>query len=174
MTKQWFAVYTRPQQEQKAAASLSKKGIETYCPITAFTQHSPIRKKNSNKALFPHLIFVCITEAQFSIVRKSESVINFMYWLNRPATIPESEITQLRQFINMSINLSIEKLPVNRNNVPVIHKEANLHYFAELNTSPRYKQQLLLPSLGYRVFSNAQWHYETVQTGPVLEKILAN
>jgi hypothetical protein len=43
----WFVIYTRPQQEKKVAAGLTKIGVEAYCPIvTEVRQWSDRKKKN--------------------------------------------------------------------------------------------------------------------------------
>ena len=96
MNKNWYAVYTKAQCEKKVAALLTKKKIENYCPVNRRilnTQNN--RKKIVHEPLFTFFVFVYITPAEMSFVRQTSDVINFVYWLGKPAIIKSAEIEKI-------------------------------------------------------------------------------
>ncbi len=146
MTKHWYAVYTKPQQEQKVVAALSRKKIDTYCPLTPVSVYRGFGKKVNMQALFPSIVFVQITENQLATVRQAGDVINFLYWLGRPAVIPEAELKSIHRFTSVYRNIKLEKTAIVRNAMaPAGEVTADSLYFGKENTVVK----LSLPSLGY-------------------------
>ena len=62
MEKKWFVVYTRPQQELKAASQLSAMGITNYCPTINLIKQYSDRKKKVNKPLLSSYVMVELEE----------------------------------------------------------------------------------------------------------------
>ena len=155
MIKNWYAVYTKPQQEQKVAAVLAKKGIDAYCPLTRIGVYTGFGKKTNWQPLFPSFVFVHITEAQFAAIRQANDVINFMYWLGRPAMIPEAEIKSVQQFTSVYSNLKVEKTSIVRNAVPV-RNESIEDSLGDTATTQKIKIKLSLPSLGFTLIAMAE------------------
>ena len=151
MKKNWYAVYTRPKCEKKVAASLSKKKIESYCPLYGATdQQSKERKKNSLETLFPSYVFVNITEEEMSFVKKQSDIINFVYWLGRPVNISDIEIESIQQFLNEYFTVQLEKTAVSKNNlVRIVTKEPTKSQDGNIFTLKRSTVKVTLPSLGY-------------------------
>ncbi|MBL0356561.1 MAG: hypothetical protein IPP72_06535 [Chitinophagaceae bacterium] len=58
MTRNWYAVYTRPYKEKKVASILSRKGIENYCPVI-FLSIMDHQQKNKACALFLVRLYLC-------------------------------------------------------------------------------------------------------------------
>lgn len=100
MEKQWLAVYTQPRWEKKVHKLFQENGIESYCPLnTVFRQWSD-RKKKVEEPLFKSYVFVRVAPDQQTRVRMVSGVINFVYWLGRPAVIKDAEIETIRRFMN--------------------------------------------------------------------------
>jgi transcription antitermination factor NusG len=100
MEKQWLAVYTQPRWEKKVHKLFQENGIESYCPLnTVFRQWSD-RKKKVEEPLFKSYVFVRVTPAEQTRVRMVSGVINFVYWLGKPAVIKDAEIETIRRFMN--------------------------------------------------------------------------
>ncbi|MBL0356894.1 MAG: UpxY family transcription antiterminator [Chitinophagaceae bacterium] len=149
MTSNWYAVYTKPQQEQKVTAALTKKGIDAYCPLTRIGVYTGFGKKTNWRPLFPSFVFVYITEAQFTTVRQASDIINFMYWLGRPGLIPEAEIKSIQQFTSTHPKLAIEKTVISKNAATSTTYEPVDSSFNGIASKQKIKIKLLLPSLGY-------------------------
>ena len=97
----WFAVYTKSRMEKKVALRLQEAGIEAYCPVSKKRKQWSDRKKWVEEPLFRSYVFVNIDlEQQGSIVRRTLGVVNFVYWLSKPAVIQDDEILAIQQFLS--------------------------------------------------------------------------
>lgn len=108
--RKWYAVYTKPRWEKKTAALLAQKELESYCPLNRVVKQWSDRKKKVEEPLFTSYVFVHITEAQKEAVRRTEGVVNFVYWLGKPAVIDEKEIEAIRDFVQQHENIRLETL----------------------------------------------------------------
>lgn len=148
-TPVWYAVYTKPRWEKKVAELLTRKKIENYCPLNKVIRQWHDRKKMIEEPLFTSYVFVCITAAEQTEVRKTDGVINFIYWLGKPAVIRPNEIEAIRDFLEDHQNVQLEKTRVNPKDVvrvvrgPLMGQEGNV---VEVYNQ---KAKVLLPSLGY-------------------------
>src|SRR6266852_5926070 len=94
----WYALYTKPRWEKKVADLLSAKDIESYCPVNRVYRQWSDRKKMISVPLFTGYVFVNIDEKRQVAVRSTTGVINFVYWLNKPAVIQDEEIALIKKF----------------------------------------------------------------------------
>jgi len=149
MIRNWYAVYTKTQQEQKVTAALAKKGINAYCPLTRVGVYRGFGKKINLQPLLPSFVFVHITENEFAAVRQSSDVINFMYWLGRPAIIAATEIKGIQLFTATHQNLKVEKTAIIRNATAPVAEKIIEQSFNGLSGTQKTFVKLSLPSLGY-------------------------
>ena len=104
MEKKWFVVYTRPQQELKAAEQLSAMGITNYCPtITLIKQYSD-RKKKVTKPLLSSYVMVELKENQREKVFACTGIVRYLLFLGKPAVIPVYEIKLMQNHLNSVYN----------------------------------------------------------------------
>ncbi len=96
----WYAVYTKPRWEKKVATLLSEKGIENYCPLNKVIKQWSDRRKVILEPVFKSYVFVKIDEANKWDLKKINGILNFVYWLGKPAIIKEEEIIIIRKFLN--------------------------------------------------------------------------
>ncbi len=96
----WYAVYTKPRWEKKVAANLSEKGIENYCPLNKVVKQWSDRRKVILEPVFKSYVFVKIEDTKKWDLKKINGILNFVYWLGKPAVIKEDEITTIRKFLN--------------------------------------------------------------------------
>lgn len=145
----WYAVYTKPRWEKKVAELLTRKRIENYCPLNKVVRQWHDRKKVIEEPLFTSYVFVNVTDMEQAEVRKTDGIINFVYWLGKPAVIRPSEIEVIRDFLEDYRNVQLEKIRVNPKDVvrivrgPLIGQEGNV---LEVYNQ---KAKVYLPSLGY-------------------------
>jgi len=147
--KIWYAVYTRPKWEKKVAELLLKKKIDNYCPVYKSVRQWSDRKKTIMEPLFTSYVFVHISEKDQLFVKQTDGVLNFVYWLGKPAVIKNEEIDVIRKFLAENEHVKLEQIDVNVNdrikiiNGPFKYWEGNV-------TEIRPKSvKVLLPSLGY-------------------------
>ena len=96
----WYVVYTLPRWEKKVAQNLTDEGIENYCPTTRVEKQWSDRKKIVNEPLFKGYVFIRINEkAKWDIKNSIHGIINYVYWLGKPAKVKQSEIDTIKMFL---------------------------------------------------------------------------
>ena len=105
----WYAVYTRPRWEKKVAERLLEKGIEHYCPLNKVTRQWSDRKKVILEPVFKGYVFVRPIEKKKWELKQIPGILNYVYWLGKPACIREEEINLIRKFLNEFDNVEVEK-----------------------------------------------------------------
>lgn len=106
--KTWYAVYTRPRWEKKVAAMLLEKGIENYCPVNKVTRQWSDRRKLVLEPVFKGYVFVRLEEQKKWQVKEVNGILNFVYWLGKPAKIRDEEIDTIRMFLNEFDDVQVE------------------------------------------------------------------
>jgi transcription antitermination factor NusG len=98
--RKWLAIYTKPRWEKKIDQLLIEKGIESYCPLNKVMRKWSDRMKLVEEPLFKSYVFVHINEQEEQTVRLVHGVLNFVYWLGKPAVIKQVEIDRIKMFLN--------------------------------------------------------------------------
>lgn len=98
--KNWFALYTRPRHEFKAAAQLKDSGIEFFLPSVTKVKQWSDRKKKIEEPVLRGYIFVFATEDERVEALKLDPVIRCLFEHGRPAVIPEWQIDNLKNFLS--------------------------------------------------------------------------
>ncbi|THU41547.1 UpxY family transcription antiterminator [Niastella caeni] len=111
-SKKWFAVYTRPRWEKKVHKLLEEKGIESYCPLNKVHRKWSDRIKIVNDPLFKSYVFVKVNEEEKTDVRMTQGVVNFIYWLGKPAIIKEKEIETIKKFLNDHHDVEVRPIEI--------------------------------------------------------------
>lgn len=148
-SKQWFALYTRPRWEKKVTELLERKKIEVYCPLNKVQRQWSDRKKIIHEPLFSSYVFVRLSSEEHVKALQTDGVINFVYWLHKPAMIRPEEIDAIRRFLNEYEHVTLEKCPVNMNdtvrilNGPLMTREGQV---IEVRSNTI---KVVLPSLGH-------------------------
>ena len=96
----WYAVYTKPRWEKKVAKLLEERGIEHYCPLNKVIKQWSDRKKVVLEPIFKSYVFVRMEDAKKWDLKKINGILNFVYWLGKPAVVKDEEIDTIRKFLN--------------------------------------------------------------------------
>jgi transcription antitermination factor NusG len=96
----WYVIYTKPRTEKKTAELLSQRNIEVYCPIQKQLRQWSDRKKWVEMVVIPSYVFVRCTEKERPFILQQPGVMNFVYWLGKPAVVRENEIVALQHFLD--------------------------------------------------------------------------
>lgn len=135
---------------------LTRNKIENYCPLNKVMRQWSDRKKIVLEPLFTSYVFVKVTEKEHLTLKKTDGVINLVYWLNKPAVIPEHEIDAIRRFLNEHVNVALQKKPVNVTDMvrvvggPLMSQEGQV-----LSVKSR-TVKIALPSLGYLMYAEVE------------------
>ena len=86
-----------------------EKGIDHYCPLNKVVRQWSDRKKTVLEPVFKGYVFVKTAEEKKWDLRKIPGILNFVYWLGKPAHIREEEIITIKKFLNEFSNVVVEK-----------------------------------------------------------------
>jgi len=142
--KKWYALYTKSRHEKKVTERLVSQGFDVFCPMIKTLKQWSDRKKKVTVPLIPSYIFVNIEEKNRTKVLSDLSVLNFVFWLGKPAVIKNNEIHRLKGLIsreeiqefeirhlNVGDKINIDKGFLKENDA-VIKKRTKNHIYAEL------------------------------------------
>lgn len=151
MTRNWYAVYTQPQKEEKVTSALLRKGIESFCPIVKTNTAKLNIKKDFFQPLFSCYVFVFVQENELESLKKVPGILNIIHWKSKPAIINEMEIDILKQLTANYSCIKLEKTIVDINGSVRLIGEPAVAY-KENSVSLKYQSlKINLPTLGYNM-----------------------
>ncbi len=143
----WYAIYTKPRWEKKVHELLLKKGIESYCPLNRVVKQWSDRKKKMEIPLFTSYIFTNITAQQQSDIRMTAGVVNFVYWLGKPAIINNKEMKALQDFVSNNENILVQQIGYKEGDNIAIENGIFKGQKATINKVNKNKVELILEEL---------------------------
>ncbi|MCM4161469.1 UpxY family transcription antiterminator [Antarcticibacterium flavum] len=96
----WYVIYTKPRWEKRVATQLEEMEIETYCPVVTEVRQWSDRKKKVVTPLFKSYVFVRRNEKTREEVFEVPGVIQYLFWLGKPAIVKEKEIETIKSWLN--------------------------------------------------------------------------
>ena len=97
--KKWYAIYTKPRWEKKVNLVLERKGVEVWCPLQKVRKQWSDRKKIVEEPLFKSYVFVHIGDNEKTNVLMTDGVLNFVYYVGKPAVIRNEEIEVIKRYL---------------------------------------------------------------------------
>jgi len=147
--KKWYAVYTKPRWEKKVHQLLIEKGVETYCPLNKVRRKWSDRMKAVHEPLFKSYVFVRIPDIEKTPVRTTSGVVNFVYWLGKPAIIRDNEIDLIRKFMDEYHEVQVVPLELQEDMKVQVQRGAFMNKEAKVLKVMGNKVQLVIESIGY-------------------------
>ena len=86
--KSWFALYTRPRSEFKAAEQINSLGVYYYLPTITKVRQWSDRKKKITEPVIRGYIFIYGDEKERLISLEQQAVVRCVFEAGRPAKIP--------------------------------------------------------------------------------------
>ena len=154
--KKWYVVYTKPRWEKKAADLLSRKQIENYCPLNKIVRNWSDRKKTILEPLFKSYVFINSTDKEHLDIRQTDGVLNFVYWLGKPAVIKGAEIEAIRDFLQEHQNVQLEKVDVNIQDTVKIKRGPFMEQEGSVLEIKNRTIKVYLPSMGYALVAEVE------------------
>jgi Transcription termination factor nusG len=162
MLRNWYAVYTKSRREKKVYTTLTRKGIESFCPVNYILREKANSRRGAYEPLFSSFVFVHITEAEMLAVRNTPEVINIAYWRSKPAVISHAEINAVKQLASGYINIKLEKTVVSTCDKFQVIDEPVYAYNENSVRIKYHTHRVILPSLGYCLIAEKEWANEMV------------
>src|SRR5882724_2709068 len=147
--KHWYVVYTKPRREKKVFGLLTEGGFEAYCPLTRIRKKWSDRMKWVEEPLFKSYVFVRVAEARQPEIRLIGGVVNFVYWLGRPAVVKDGEIEIIRKFLNDYYEVRAEPLELDKNAKVIIRRGVFMDKEAKVMKVINNKVQVIIESIGF-------------------------
>jgi transcription antitermination factor NusG len=160
METNWYAVYTRSRWEKKVSEQLNKLKIANYCPLNRVVRQWSDRKKVVEEPLFTSYVFVKISLSQMNQIRQVYGLVNFVYWLGKPAVIQDSEINLIKDFVSNHFNIKLEKMSVRIHDMVKVLDGPFIEMEGTIISVKKKSVKVLLPSL--RFFMTAEVEIQNV------------
>jgi transcription antitermination factor NusG len=147
--KNWYVVYTKPRWEKKVYQLFDEKGLEVYCPLNKVRKKWSDRVKVVEEPLFKSYVFVRVTEEDQTNVRMTNGVVNFVYWLGKPAIVKDKEIEIIRKFLDEYNNVRAEPLDLRADARVTVQRGIFMDKQAKVLKVLNNKVQVIIESIGY-------------------------
>ena len=147
--KKWHVVYTKPRWEKKVFKLFDEKGLENYCPLNKVSKKWSDRIKLVEEPLFKSYVFVKISEEEKMTVRMTHGVLNFVYWLGKPAIVKQKEIETIKRFLNEYENVQAEPIALKPHMKVRIQQGVFMDHQASISKVMNNKVQVIIESIGY-------------------------
>lgn len=105
--KSWFALYTKPRSEFKAAEQLNSLNIKHYLPVVTKLKQWSDRKKKVNEVLIKSYIFINANEAERLSAVELPSIVRCMFFKGKPAVIPDWQMESFIKLIEMKADILV-------------------------------------------------------------------
>jgi transcription antitermination factor NusG len=148
-TQRWHAIYTRPRWEKKVHRLLQDKGVESYCPLNKVHRKWSDRIKIVEEPLFKSYVFVKICESDKTQVRMTHGVVNFVYWMGKPAIIKDREIEIIKRFLDEYENIEVSSMQLTPQTKVIIKGGAFMDKKAVVTKVMKNKVQVVINTIGY-------------------------
>ena len=149
----WYAICTKPRKEQKVAQQLENLGFTIYLPLKTEIRQWSDRKKKLVSPLFSFYVFIQIEESKRGEVFIIDGVLNYVFWLHKPAVIPNNDMELMRSEINKKNNEVLVTALQSGEQVE-LQQGVFKGQQATIEHVSNQKAHLFLPSLGIKLVIN--------------------
>ena len=147
--KNWYAVYTKPRWEKKVYSLMVDRGLEAYCPLNRVRKKWSDRMKWVEEPLFKSYVFVRVPAEDQAQVRMINGVVNFVYWLGKPAIVKDREIETIRKFLNDYNEIEVVPIDLHADTRVTIRRGAFMDKKAKVVKVIHNKVEVVIESIGY-------------------------
>jgi transcription antitermination factor NusG len=149
----WYVVYTRPRWEKKIIKILDERGIVNYCPLNKKLKHWSDRKKTILEPLFKGYVFIQLDDDRIWDIKKVDGIINYVYWLGKPAKVKGFEIENIRKFLQEFSDVEVVDTRVSRNVEVLIKTGVLMDYKGIVVEVVGKKARVKIMSLGIELYA---------------------
>lgn len=147
----WYVVYTRPRWEKKVSAVLNEKGIENYCPLNRVRKKWSDRYKIVLEPLFKGYVFVKVNEPAKWDIKKTEGILNYVYWLGKPAKVKDEEINTIRKFLQEFSNVEVVERKLDVHSKVIVRQGIMMNYHGIIVEVSGTRAKVKIDSMGIQL-----------------------
>jgi len=148
ISKKWYVLYTKSRQEKAVAKKLQESGIEAYSPIKRTKRKWSDRWKWVELPLFSCYCFVRVDETERDLVYEAPGVVQYVFWLGKPAVVRDEEINQIKTWLNDFDHEAIEVKSLSEGDRVLIESGPLMDQKGEIVTQQGANLLLKLEGLG--------------------------
>ena len=153
--RKWYAIYTKPRWEKKVHTLLVQKGIESFCPLNKVLRQWSDRMKVVEEPLFKSYVFVRVGEQERTAVRLVNGVINFVYWMGKPAVVKDREIKMVQQFLDLYTDIQVQALEnIRPGNRVVVNQGVFMGKSGIVKQVNKRQVEVQLESIGFKLIAS--------------------
>ena len=104
-----------------------------------------------DEPLFKSYVFVRILPEEQTRVRMVPGVINYIYWLGKPAVVKDREIEDIRRFLNEYTDVTVEPIELKPEDKVIIRTGLLMDREATVKRIMHKTVEVLIESLGYKL-----------------------
>jgi transcription antitermination factor NusG len=110
LNKNWYALYTKPRHEFKAAENLNTVQVEYYLPTVTKLKQWSDRKKKIVEPLIHGYIFVYVTLKERILALQQNGIVRCVSFHGQPAVVPDWQIDNLKRMLNHGSDFIISEV----------------------------------------------------------------
>lgn len=127
---------------------LENKGIKFYCPLNKVQRQWSDRKKIVYEPLFKGYVFVHLEEQKKWDIKKIDGILNFVYWLGKPAIVKENEINTIKKFLEEFTDVEVGSAEIASNSSVIVKRGIMMNYKGVVLEVSGNKAKVLIDSMG--------------------------
>ena len=160
MKKYWYILYSRPGTEKKISASLTKRRVEHFLPMS-FQPKSRFSGKPVKEPLFPGYIFILVTPSELPEIQNAVGALSHVYWKNEPIVVPFSDILRIKEFTEMYEHIQLIPTKVFLQKKPV--ENPSLFVVEKSLTPNKLLKKINISSIGFTLLAIEQDKFENTK-----------
>lgn len=158
----WLAAYTKPRNEKKVSERLVLKGFEVYCPLREDIRQWSDRKKKVKEPLFKSYVFVHVSEQERLSILEDPGVVQFVFWLGKPAVVKDSDIEEVRVFLEEYPSAIVNQIEIKRGTKVKVSAGPLKDQKGQVHEVRGHKAVLIIENLGLELL--AEIHVNKIST----------
>lgn len=149
-SKIWRVIYVKPRTEKKVNDLLKDNGIDTWCPMHKISKQWTDRVKIVEEPIFKSYVFVNILTEQFDKVKNTPGVLNYVFYLGKPAVVRNEEIEAIKKYLKQddAVAALIDAKAFNINDTVRIANGVFMNKAGKVTKSTKKKVYVVIESLG--------------------------
>jgi transcription antitermination factor NusG len=109
------------------------------------------RKKIVFEPLFKGYVFICTTEEDKWSIKNIDGILNYVYWLGKPARIKEDEINTIRMFLQEFTDVEVIDKQLDINDIVIIKQGVLMNYRGIIVEVTGNKARVRIDSMGIQL-----------------------
>jgi transcriptional antiterminator RfaH len=126
-SKKWFVLFTKPRNELKVTARLTRIGVEVFTPTKIEERQWSDRKKKVTIPLLPSMVLVHLLAKDVDLVFEVPGIVRFLFEYGKRATVSNEEVLAMKGYLETATEKESKTIAVGDSvKVPLLEQEAVL------------------------------------------------